>query len=114
MAIFGWIMLSLLAAFGMFILVLFIIPFVISETKVMNYKIKKAIEDKKLDVDKRSEARKHRDEIKREKDFELANKKLDAKLYKVDKQIEIHTKKLKLATELKEATKIEKRNFKRR
>ena len=36
--------------------------------------------------------------------FELANKKLDAKLQKVDKQIELQTKKLELAKNLKENT----------
>jgi len=105
MEIFGWIMLALLAAFGIFILVLFVIPFIVSESKALGYKIKKAVQDKREDIDKRSEARKHRDEIKRQRDFELADKKLDAKLLKVDKQIELHNKKLKLANELKDATK---------
>lgn len=105
MEIFGWIMLALLAAFGFGILIVFVIPFIVTEFKAMGYKIKRAIQDKKEDIDKRSEARKHRDEIKRQRDFELADKKLDAKLLKVDKQIELHNKKLKLANELKDATK---------
>ena len=112
MEIFGWIILALLAAFGIFILVLFTIPFIASESKALSYKIKKAIEDRKEDIDKRSEARKHRDEIKRQRDFELADKKLDAKLLKVDKQIELHNKKLKIANELKAATKTKKEELK--
>lgn len=112
MEIFGWIMLALLAAFGIFILVLFVIPFAVSESKALSYKIKKAVQDRKEDIDKRSEARKHRDEIKRQRDFELADKKLDAKLLKVDKQIELHNKKLKIANELKVATKTKKEKLK--
>lgn len=105
MEVFGWIALSVLAVFAIFILVIFTIPFVVTECKMMKEKIKRSIEDKKFDLEKRSEARRHRDEVKREKDFELANKKLDAKLQKVDKKIEIQTKKLKLAQSLKEDTK---------
>lgn len=105
MEVFGWIALSVLAIFAVFILVMFTIPFVITECKMMKEKIKRSIEDKKFDLEKRSEARRHRDEVRREKDFELANKKLDAKLQKVDKKIEIQTKKLKLAQNLKEDTK---------
>ena len=104
MEIFGWILFSLLAVFGLGILVIFTIPFVVTETKMMSEKIKRAIKDKEYDLDKRSEERRHRDEIKREKDFELANKKLDNKLLKVDKQIKIHEQKLKLAKELKVTT----------
>ena len=104
MDIFGWIMLILLAVFGMAVLVVFAIPFVVTETTMMGYKIKRAIEDKKIDIDKRSEAKRNRNEIKRQKDFELANKKLDAKLLKVDKQIQLHQKKFELAQELKSAT----------
>ena len=104
MEIFGWIMLILLAVFGMAILVVFAIPFVVTETTMMGYKIKRAIEDKKIDIEKRSDARRNRNEIKRQKDFELANKKLDAKLLKVDKQIQLHQKKFELAQELKSAT----------
>lgn len=104
MDIFGWIMLILLAVFGMAVLVVFAIPFVVTETTMMGYKIKRAIEDKKIDIEKRSEAKRNRNEIKRQKDFELANKKLDAKLLKVDKQIQLHQKKFELAQELKSAT----------
>ena len=79
-----------------------------SECKTLSFKIKRAIEDKKLDAQKRSEARQHRDELKREKDFELANKRLDAKLLKVDKQIKLQTQKLELAKQLKETTTVQK------
>ena len=113
MEIFGWIMLALLAAFGIFILVLFVIPFIVSESKALGYKIKKAVQDKMADIDKRSEARKHRDEIKRQRDFELADKKLDAQLMKVDKKIELHNKKIKLANELKATTRARKEELKK-
>ena len=111
MEVFGWIMLVILALVGCAILVIFALPFFITEFKTLSYRIKKAVQDKTDDIDKRSEERKHRDEIKREKDFELANKKLDAKLLKVDKKIEIQTKKLKMANELKVATKEKKENL---
>lgn len=104
MEIFGWIMLSILACFGIFVLVVFVIPFIVTECKMMGKKIAKAIEDKQYDLQKRSDERRRRDEIKREKDFELANRKLDAKLQKVDKQIALQQKKLSLAKELKQAT----------
>ncbi len=108
MEIFGWILFILLALFALAILVVFTIPFVVTETKLMKEKIKRSIEDKMYDLDKRSEEKRHRDEIRRQKDFELANKKLDNKLLKVDKQIKIHEQKLKLAKELKETTVIQK------
>lgn len=108
MEIFGWIMLILLAMFGVGTLILFAAPFIITECKMFKQKIAKAIEDKKFDLDKRSEERKNRDTLKREKDFELANRKLDAKILKVDKQIKLQEKKLNLAKELKETTKIQK------
>lgn len=104
MNIFGWIMLSVLAVFGIFILILFVIPFIVTECKTMQEKIKRAIADKQHDLEKRSEERRHRDEIKRAKDFELANRKLDAKLQKVDKQIALQQKKLSLAKQLKDTT----------
>lgn len=108
MLIFGWISLILLGLFGLFMIGLCVGPFVISKIKSFNYKIKCYVEDEKLDSDKRSEERKHRDEIKRQRDFELANKKLDVKLNKVNKQIKIQTEKLKLAEELKKHTHEEK------
>lgn len=104
MNIFGWIMLSVLAVFGVFILILFVIPFIVTECKTMQEKIKRAIADKQYDLEKRSEERRHRDEVKRAKDFELANRKLDAKLQKVDKQIALQQKKLSLAKQLKDTT----------
>lgn len=111
MEIFGWILFSLLAAFGFAILILFAIPFIATETTMMKEKIRRAVEDKKYDLDKRSEERRRRGEIKREKDFELANKKLDNKLLKVDKQIKLHEQKLKLAKELKMQTTTEKQDL---
>lgn len=104
MNIFGWIMLSVLAVFGVFILILFVIPFIVTECKTMQEKIKRAIADKQYDLEKRSEERRHRDEVKRAKDFELANRKLDAKLQKVDKQIALQQKKLSLAKQIKDTT----------
>ena len=49
MNIFGWIMLSVLAVFGIFILILFVIPFIVTECKTMQEKIKRAIADKQYD-----------------------------------------------------------------
>lgn len=107
MAVFGWIMLIVLGLFGFGILVLFTFPFIVSEFVAMKIKIERAVDDRKFDVQKRSETRRHRDELKRQKYNELADKKLDVKLQKVDKQIKIYQKKLELAQELKEATQAE-------
>lgn len=108
MDIFGWIMITLLALLALTIIGLFITPFIIIEIKSLSYKINKGIQDKKLDIDKRSTEKQHRDEIKREKDFELANRKLDIKLQQVDKKIKIQQEKLKLVQTLKQQTEIEK------
>ena len=108
MAVFGWIVFSLFALFGFAMLVIYAIPYVVSLIKTISYKTKKMVEDYQFDANKRSEERQHRNEIQRQKEFELANKKLDAKLQKVDKQIEILEKKKELANNLKEQTVIEK------
>lgn len=105
MLVFGWISLICLGVIGLGIIGLITYPYVVSEIKSLKYRTEKLIEDKKLDADKKSEERKKRDEIKREKENELANKKLDAKLQKVDKQIEIYKKKLDLSEELRATTK---------
>ena len=108
MLIFGWISLILLGLFGLFMIFLMVGPFVLSKVKTFNYRIKSYVEDEKLDADKRSDERKHRDEIKRQRDFELANRKLDIKLNKVDKKIKIQTEKLRLAEKIKKETTEEK------
>ena len=108
MEIFGWIVLVLLGLFATSMLVVFALPFIVSELKMLGYKIKKACEDKKLDADKRSEERRNRDAVKRQKDFELANKKLDGKLQKLDKQIKILDEKQAVVKELKKTTSAQK------
>ena len=111
MAVLGWIFLAFFTLLGLFVIGLLVSPYIISEVKVFSYKIKKAVEDKREDVDKRSEERKKRDETRRQKDFELANKKLDTKLQKVDKQIDLYRKKLSLSQELRQSTEIEKQEL---
>ncbi len=101
MEAFGWLMMIMLAMFGLFVLGILIGPFVVSKVKTFIYRLQTYIDDEKLDIDKRSEERRNRDETKRQKDFELANKKLDAKINKVNKQISLQSEKLKLAEELK-------------
>ena len=108
MAVYGWIILILQALLALFVIGLVVGPVIIAKVKNFKYSIQKRCEDEKLDINKRSDERKHRDEIKRQKDFELANKKLDAKLNKVDKQIKLQTKKLELAEKLKKQTQVEK------
>lgn len=111
MLVFGWISLILLGLFGLFMIGLYIGPFVISKIKSFSYRVKLYIEDEKLDADKRSEERRNRNDTKRAKDFELANKKLTAKINKVDKQIQLQTKKLELAQKLKKETETLKNEF---
>ena len=100
MEIFGWIMLILLALFGAFMVGLMIGPFVVAKIRSFGYKMHTFIEDEKVDADKRSDQRRNRQELKRQRDFELANKKLDVKLSKVDKKIKIQSEKLKLSQDL--------------
>ena len=108
MIVFGWACMIMLMLFGLFMIGLCVGPFIIAKIKSFSYKLQAYIEDEKIDTDKRSEERKNRDEVKRARDFELANKKLDAKLNKVNKQIKLQTEKLKLAEELKKRTAEEK------
>ena len=108
MLVFGWICMIVLMLLGLLLLGILTGPFIIAKIRTFAYRVKRYIDDEKQDIEKRSEERKHRDEIKRQKDFELANKKLDAKLNKVDKQIKLQTEKLKLAEKLKRQTTMEK------
>ena len=108
MLVFGWICMIVLMLLGLLLLGILTGPFIIAKIRTFAYRVKRYIDDENQDIEKRSEERKHRDEIKRQKDFELANKKLDAKLNKVDKQIKLQTEKLKLAEKLKRQTAMEK------
>lgn len=103
MEIFGIIMTVLLIVFALGIIGVYVTPFIVVEARTLKYRIQKGLADKKADIDKRSDERRNRDERRREKDFELANKKLDAKLSKLDKQIKIYDEKQTLAKELKKA-----------
>ena len=103
MEIFGIIMTVLLIVFALGIIGVYVTPFIVVEVRTLKYRIQKGLADKKADIDKRSDERRNRDERKREKDFELANKKLDAKLSKLDKQIKLYDEKQTLAKELKKA-----------
>ena len=108
MAVFGWICMIALVAFGLFVLGVLVGPFTVAKIKSFAYRMKRFIEDEQIDIDKRSEERRLRAEKKRFKDFELANKKLDAKLNKVNKKVEIYNEKMKLAEELDKITTVEK------
>ena len=111
MIVFGWISMIALMLFGLFILGLLVGPFVIAKIKTFSFRLKRYIDDEKLDIDKRSDERRNRQEIKRTKDFELANKKLDIKLNKVNKQIKIQNEKLKLTEELRQKIEEEKSEY---
>lgn len=104
MKVFGILMLIVLVLFALTVLTLYSLPYIIAEIKSFKERMHTAIKDKKLDIEKRSQERQHRDEIKRTKDFELANKKLDAKLNKLDKQIKILDEKQAMARQLKKTT----------
>lgn len=100
MNIFGWIILSILATFGLGIAVLLVIPFLLSLFKTISYKVKKQIENAKIDIDARASQKKIRQEKLRTAQNELANKKLQNKLNKIAKQIELEEQKLALDKEL--------------
>ena len=112
MIVFGWIVLILVILFGLFSIGILVSPYIIAEIKTFTYKVKKFIEDKQIDIDKRSEERRNRNETKRQKDFELKDKKLNAKLSKIDKQIKVLDEKQKIAKELKESLVIQKEEIK--
>ena len=100
MNIVGWIILSILATFGLGIAVLLVIPFLLSLFKTISYKVKKQIENAKIDIDARASQKKIRQEKLRTAQNELANKKLQNKLNKIAKQIELEEQKLALDKEL--------------
>ena len=113
MIVIGWLATILLAMFGLFILGILVGPFVVAKVKTFTYRLKKWCDDEILDVNKRSEERRNRKELKRQKDFELADKKLDVKLNKVNKQIKIQTEKLRLAEDLRKQTEEQRRGINR-
>ena len=100
MNIFGWIILSILATFGLGIAVLLVIPFLLSLFKTISYKVKKQMENAKIDIDARASQKKIRQEKLRTAQNELANKKLQNKLNKIAKQIDLEEQKLALDKEL--------------
>lgn len=100
MNIFGWIILSILATFGLGIAVLLVIPFLLSLFKTISYKVKKQIENAKIDIDARSSQKKIRQEKLRTAQNELADKKLQNKLNKIAKQIDLEEQKLALDKDL--------------
>ena len=100
MNIFGWIILSILATFGLGIAVLLVIPFLLSLFKTISYKVKKQIENAKIDIDARASQKKIRQEKLRTAQNELADKKLQNKLNKIAKQIELEEQKIALDKEL--------------
>ena len=100
MNIFGWIILSILATFGLGIAVLLVIPFLLSLFKTISYKVNKQIENAKIDIDARASQKKIRQEKLRIAQNELADKKLQNKLNKIAKQIELEEQKLALDKEL--------------
>lgn len=101
MEIFGWICLVTFALYGFFMLGIIVGPYVISKVKSFKYRTDAYIEAERVDADKRAEDKINRDDIKRKKDLELADKKLEVKLSKVDKQIKLQSEKLELAKKLK-------------
>lgn len=100
MNIFGWIILSILATFGLGIAVLLVIPFLLSLFKTISYKVKKQMENAKIDIDARANQKKIRQEKLRTAQNELADKKLQNKLNKIAKQIDLEEQKLALDKEL--------------
>ena len=100
MNIFGWIILSILATFGLGIAVLLVIPFLLSLFKTISYKVKKQIENAKIDIDARASQKKIRQEKLRTAQNELADKKLQNKVNKIAKQIELEEQKIALDKEL--------------
>ena len=81
------VLLSVLALTGLGLSLYFIIPAMIQGIKTSCYTAKKNREVHKIDVDARTEAKKVRDEIKRNKYNELQDKKTRLYCVKVDKKI---------------------------
>ena len=94
MIVVGIILAIIFILFGIGVVCLYTLPHIIAEIKCFRYKTIKLIEDTKTDIDIRSESRRKRLEIKRKRDMDLADKKLDAKLTKVNKKIQAKERKL--------------------
>ena len=84
MYIIGIILAIIFSLFGIGIICLYTLPYVIGEIKCISYKIESIVGDIKSDIDKRSAARRNRLERKRERVLKLKDKKLDAKISKVN------------------------------
>lgn len=100
MNIFGWIILCLFAIIGITLIILLVVPTIVSLIKSFSYRVKKLVEDVKIDIDAKSKERKLRAERLRNKQTELANKSLELKLIKIDRKITSEQKKIDIAKEL--------------
>lgn len=97
MYIFGWVILIIFAILGLGVGLFLIMPSIISLFKTISYKAKKSIENKKLDIDAKAEQDKIRAKRLREAQSKLKDKKLEGKLNKIAKQLEIEEEKIQKA-----------------
>ena len=103
MEIFGWVMLFVLAAIAVALIVLLAIPFVVTQIKTLKYKITKEVEVGKNNIDERAVAKKSRLSILRKKEIELKDKKLELKLLKLAKALQLANEKIRLQQAIQES-----------
>lgn len=101
MEIFGYFILIIFAILGLGALVLFSLPFIISFIKTSSYRVSKQIEVAKIDIDARAEAKKLRNEKLRNKQNELAEKKVTLKIKKLQSKIDSIDKDMEIQESLK-------------
>lgn len=95
MEIFGWIMLITLVFLGLFYISISLFPLVVSELKCIQFKVTEYVKLKKEDILKYLKEYKERLTIKRNKNKELQDLKLDSKLSKLEKKIQNKENKLR-------------------
>jgi len=112
MEVFGWFCLVLLMVFAIaiisFCVVFYLYPLMVTECKTFKEKMRVCVEDRKYDIGEKSKARRNRDEIKRKKQEELEEQKLENKQNKIDAQIKLLREKAELCEKAKKSGKKEK------
>lgn len=103
METFAWVVLIILSVVGVAALIVLALPAFLECLKVLTYKCKKNVQSKKIDIDARDEKRRIRDAIKRDKEEQILNKKLELDLKKADIKIEQYQKKIDGADDYEEA-----------
>ena len=94
MVTFAWVVLIILSMLGVGTLVVLALPAIFECFKVLTYKCKKNIQTKKIDIDAKDETKRVRNVIRRKKEDEVLDKKLELDMKKADIKIGQYQKKI--------------------